>query len=91
MSISINDVLYRYTREYHQTIEDRLCDIIVLIDSSNDNACNHKSIIYLRIEIDSPVVSVEYFYPLTVVDKVFYSDPIECTQCTRFFCPKTLR
>jgi hypothetical protein len=47
MSISINEVLYRLTNEYHQTIEDRLCYIIVLIDSSNDNTCNHKSIIYL--------------------------------------------
>ena len=56
MSISINDVLYRLTNEYHQTIEDRLCYIIVLIDNSNDNTCNHKSIIYLRIKIDSPIV-----------------------------------
>ena len=56
MSISINEVLYRLTNEYHQTIEDRLCDIIVLIDSSNDITCNHKSIIYLRIKIDSPIV-----------------------------------
>ena len=56
MSISINEVLYRLTNEYHQTIEDRLCYIIVLIDNSNDNTCNHKSIIYLRIKIDSPIV-----------------------------------
>ena len=56
MSISINEVLYQLTNVYHQTIEDRLCDIIVLIDSSNDNTCNHKSIIYLRIKIDSPIV-----------------------------------
>ena len=56
MSISINEVLYRLTNEYHQTIEDRLCDIIVLIDNSNDITCNHKSIIYLRIKIDSPIV-----------------------------------
>ena len=54
MSISINEVLYRLTNEYHQTIEDRLCYIIVLIDNSNDITCNHKSIIYLRIKIDSP-------------------------------------
>ena len=58
MSISINDVLYRLTNEYHQTIEDRLCYIIVLIDNSNDNTCNHKSIIYLRIKIDSPIVLI---------------------------------
>ena len=56
MSISINEVLYRLTNVYHQTIEDRLCYIIVLIDSSNDNTWNHKSIIYLRIKIDSPIV-----------------------------------
>ena len=56
MSISINEVFYRLTNEYHQTIEDRLCYIIVLIDSSNDNTCNHKSIIYLRIKLDSPIV-----------------------------------
>ena len=37
MSISINEVLYRLTNEYHQTIEDRLCDIIVLIDISIQN------------------------------------------------------
>ena len=58
MSISINEVLYRLTNEYHQTIEDRLCYIIVLIDSLNDNTCNHKSIIYLRIKIDSPIVLI---------------------------------
>lgn len=58
MSISINDVLYRLTNEYHQTIEDRLCYIIVLIDNSNDITCNHKSIIYLRIKIDSPIVLI---------------------------------
>ena len=58
MSISINEVLYRLTNEYHQTIEDRLCYIIVLIDNSNDNTCNHKSIIYLRIKIDSPIVLI---------------------------------
>src|SRR5579862_2587560 len=58
MSISINEVLYRLANEYHQTIEDRLCYIIVLIDSSNDNTCNHKSIIYLRIKIDSPIVLI---------------------------------
>ena len=58
MSISINEVLYRLTNEYHQTIEDRLFYIIVLIDSSNDNTCKHKSIIYLRIKIDSPIVLI---------------------------------
>ena len=58
MSISIKDVLYRLTNEYHQTIEDRLCYIIVLIDNSNDNTCNHNSIIYLRINIDSPIVLI---------------------------------
>ena len=58
MSISINEVLYRLTNEYHQTIEDRLCYIIVLIDNSNDNTCNHNSIIYLRIKIDSPIVLI---------------------------------
>ena len=58
MSISMNEVLYRLTNEYHQTIEDRLCNIIVLIDNSNDNTCNHKSIIYLRIKIDSPIVLI---------------------------------
>ena len=58
LSRSINDVLYRLTNEYHQTIEDRLCYIIVLIDSSNDNTCNHKSIIYLRIKIDSPIILI---------------------------------
>ena len=51
MSIYIDEVLYRLTNEYHQTIEDRLCYIIVLIDNSNDNTCNHKSIIYLRIKM----------------------------------------
>ena len=56
MSISINEVLYRLTNDYHQTIDDRLCYIIVIIDNSNDNTCNHKSIIYLRIKIDSPIV-----------------------------------
>ena len=56
--ISKNEVLYRLTNEYHQTIEDRLCYIIVPIDSSNDNTCNHKSIIYLRIKIDSPIVLI---------------------------------
>ena len=58
MSISINEVLYRLTNEYHKNIEDRLCYIIVLIDNSNDNTCNHKSIIYLRIKIDSPIVLI---------------------------------
>ena len=58
MSISINEVLYRLTNEYHQNIEDRLCYIIVLIDNSNDTTCNHKSIIYLRIKIDSPIVLI---------------------------------
>ena len=58
MSISINEVLYRLTNEHHQTIEDRLCYIIVLIDNSNDNTCNHKSIIYLRIKIDSLIVLI---------------------------------
>ena len=29
-----------------------------LIDSSNDNTCNHKSIIYLRIKIDSSFVLI---------------------------------
>ena len=58
MSIPINKVLYRLANEYHQTIDDRLCYIIVLIDSSNDNTCNHKSIIYLRIKIDSPIVLI---------------------------------
>ena len=58
MSISINEVLYRLTNEYHQTIEDRLCYIIVLIDNSNDNTCNHKSITYLRIKIDSSIVLI---------------------------------
>ena len=58
MSISINEVLYRLTNEYHQTIEDRLCYIIVLIDNSNDKTCNHKSIIYLKIKIDSPIVLI---------------------------------
>ena len=58
MSISINEVLYRLANEYHKTIEVRLCYIIVLIDSSNDNTCNHKSIIYLRIKIDSPIVLI---------------------------------
>ena len=58
MSISINEVLYQLINEYHQTIEDRLCYIIVLIDNSNDNTCNHKSIIYLRIKIDSPIVLI---------------------------------
>ena len=56
MSIFINEVLYRLTNEDHHTIDDRLCYIIVLINSSNDNICNHKSIIYLRIKIDSPIV-----------------------------------
>ena len=58
MSISINEVLYRLTNEYHQTIEDRLCYIIVLIDNSNDNTCNHKSITYLMIKIHSPIVLI---------------------------------
>ena len=58
MSISINEVLYQLANEYNQTIEDRLYYIIVLIDSSNDNTCNHKSIIYLRIKIDSPIVLI---------------------------------
>ena len=58
MSISINEVLYQLANEYHQTIEDRLCYIIVLIDSSNDNTCNYKSIIYLKIKIDSPIVLI---------------------------------
>ena len=58
MSMSIKEVLYRLANEYHQTIEDRLCYIIVLIDSSNDNTCNHKSIIYLRIKINSPIVLI---------------------------------
>ena len=58
MSITINEVLYRLVNEYHQTIEDRLYYIIVLIDSSNDNTCNHKYIIYLRIKIDSPIVLI---------------------------------
>ena len=58
MSISINEVLYRLANECHQTIEDRLCYIIVPIDSSNDNTCNHKSIIYLMIKIDSPIVLI---------------------------------
>ena len=57
MSISINEVLYRLTNECHQTIEDRLCYIIVL-DNSNDNTCNLKSIIYLRIKIDSLIVLI---------------------------------
>ena len=39
MSISINEVLYRLTNEYHQTVKDRLCYIIVLIDNSNDITC----------------------------------------------------
>ena len=56
MSIYINEVLYRLANEYHQTIEDRLYYIILLIDSSNYNTCNHKSIIYLRIKIDSLIV-----------------------------------
>ena len=71
MSISINEVLYRLTNEYHQTIEDRLCYIIVLIDNSNDNTCNHKSITYLKIKIDSPIALVN--------DKVFHCDLIQCT------------
>ena len=81
MSISINEVLYRLTNEYHQTIEDRLCYIIVLIDNSNDNTCNHKFITYLRIKIDSPIVLIneKTFYLLTVLDKVFHCDPIQCT------------
>ena len=58
MSISIIEVLYRLANEYHQTIEVKLCYIIVLIDSSNDNTCNHKSIIYLRIKIDSLIVLI---------------------------------
>ena len=58
LSISIDEVLYRLANEYHQTIEDRLCYIIVLIDNSNDNTCNHKSIIYLKIKIDSPIVLI---------------------------------
>ena len=58
MSISINEVLYRLANENHQTIEDRLCYIIVLINSSNDNTSNHKSIIYLRIKIDSLIVLI---------------------------------
>ena len=33
-------------------------DIIVLIDSSNVNTCNHKSIIYLRIKTDSSIVLI---------------------------------
>ena len=39
MSISINEVLYRLTNEYHQTIEDRLCYIIVLIDNVRFIVC----------------------------------------------------
>ena len=58
MSISINEDLNRLTNEYHQNIEYRLCDIIILIDNSNDITCNHKSIIYLRIKIDSPIVLI---------------------------------
>ena len=58
MSISINEVLYRLANKYHQTIDDRLFCIIILIDSSNDITCNHKSIIYLRINIDSLIVLI---------------------------------
>ena len=58
LSIDPNKVLYWLANEYHQTIENRLCYIIVLIDSSNDITCNHKSIIYLMVKIDSPIVLI---------------------------------
>ena len=92
LSISINKVLYRLTNEYLQTIEDRLCYIIVLIDSSNDITCNHKSIIYLRIKIDSPIVLImKRLLSIDGFRKSIHCDPVQCTQCTRFFYSKTLR